>query len=231
MANINYTDRLGRYKDLTDYYDPNNLAVVSGTHKKAVFEDQVSHNKITLTGTDLAYDGGAVTGTVNGLRFTNANNQAYVVVTDGRYDAAALMTAFQSGGIDAMLEKALAGRDKLTGSNIADDLYSGAGNDRINGDRGNDYMFGGTGNDRMTGGIGSDLFHFSYGTGKDVITDFDAIGGGQRQDHLSLHASESDFTIKQSGHDLVLNFGDGNTLTLLDVDRSDFSRAGDVIFF
>ncbi|HHZ10754.1 MAG TPA: calcium-binding protein [Rhizobiales bacterium] len=54
------------------------------------------------------------------------------------------------------------------------------------GGAGRDYLFGGAGNDRLTGGKGADLFHFSYGNGKDVITDFDAAGPQRPRHHSRL---------------------------------------------
>jgi hypothetical protein len=78
----------------------------------------------------------------------------------------------------------------------------------------------------MTGGSGSDHFFFTHDGkgGTDVITDFDAKGGGDNQDYIATSFEEV-LSIKQVGDDLVLDYGDGDTLTLLDIDKSDFGKS------
>jgi hypothetical protein len=79
------------------------------------------------------------------------------------------------------------------------------------------------GNDRITGGGGSDVFLFQSGTGttfndgRDIITDFDANGGGSDQDYLFW---DDVVDIRKSGKNTVVEYGDGDTVTLLDVKRS-----------
>lgn len=66
------------------------------------------------------------------------------------------------------------GRDELTGGGGRDLLDGGTEDDLLNGGGGNDKLTGGLGNDLLTGGGGKDLFIFSAGSGRDVITDFEA---------------------------------------------------------
>ncbi|MDB5526038.1 MAG: hypothetical protein JWM58_3801 [Rhizobium sp.] len=244
MAIVKYTDRMGPYGDLGDFYNPQSLMVneAESTEKKIIYDDVESTNRIVLTGNNLGYTNNVVDeGTITGIKFTNHDNQNYVVLTGGNYSAQAFSAAFEADGIHGMLELALKGDDKMVGSLTADVLYSGSGNDNVKGgsdddyiyggkgddklfgDAGADYLFGDIGNDTMEGGAQSDIFHFRKGTGKDTITDFDA--DGNNQDFLNLVKGEN-FTVKQvNNDDLRLDFGNGDTLLLLDVDKGDFSKA------
>ena len=65
-----------------------------------------------------------------------------------------------------------AGKDTITGNELANVISSGAGNDSVDGAAGNDTITGGAGNDTMTGGTGSDTFIFGTAFGSDTITDF-----------------------------------------------------------
>jgi hypothetical protein len=75
----------------------------------------------------------------------------------------------------------------------------------------------------MTGGLGDDSFLFADGHGNDTITDFLAgVAGGDIIDLRRLTAGSS-FTdvmaaAAQIGDDTVIDFGDGNSITLLGVD-------------
>lgn len=51
-------------------------------------------------------------------------------------------------------------------------IYGLAGADTIKGGAGADWIAGGAGNDILTGNAGRDMFHFSAGSGQDVIADF-----------------------------------------------------------
>jgi Ca2+-binding RTX toxin-like protein len=105
-------------------------------------------------------------------------------------------------------------------------IDGGAGRDKLTGTHFNDTLIGGTGNDRLAGNKGSDEFQFDIGAGQDVIIDFDAFGGGNRQDYLSL-AQGMSYTEKSvhNGRDTLLTFADGQTITLLHVRAADFSNA------
>lgn len=105
-------------------------------------------------------------------------------------------------------------------------IDGGAGKDTLKGSKSNDTLIGGTEHDVLAGGAGSDSFQFELGDGKDTITDFDAVGGGKKQDYLLL-AAGMEYTEKSvhNGRDTLLNFGDGQTITLLHVKASDFSDA------
>jgi Ca2+-binding RTX toxin-like protein len=115
--------------------------------------------------------------------------------------------------------------DSATGRTLGP-IDGGAGDDLIKGSLSNDVIVGGSGNDRLAGGKGCDVFEFGIGAGRDVVMDFDAVGGGKRQDYLSI-SEDMTFTLSDArrGKDTVLDFGSGQTLTLRDVPIEDFTRS------
>jgi len=123
------------------------------------------------------------------------------------------------------------GDDKLRGNGGRDTLIGGAGEDDLRGGGGHDRLEGGTGADTLTGNNGRDTFVFGLGDGADTITDF---APGQDTIELDM-ALAADFQAlgafdTQVGNDLVLDFGNGDTLTLentswSDLDPGDFDFA------
>jgi serralysin len=94
---------------------------------------------------------------------------------------------------------ATSGDNLLEGLGDKDTVFGGDGNDTIDGGTitgnsaanklygldGNDKLDGGSGADKLTGGDGADQFIFSAVTsGIDVITDFNAVDGGNENDKL-----------------------------------------------
>ena len=110
------------------------------------------------------------------------------------------------------------------GGTVDGEIDAGAGNDRVIGGQSGDLIVGGGGNDRLTGGYGFDAFIFrSYeANGDDVITDFDAVGGSGSQDYI--HVETLDFEMHKSGKDVVIDFANGDSITLLDVRFSQLAQ-------
>ena len=125
-----------------------------------------------------------------------------------------------------------AGNDRFFGGTGNDSLLGGADNDTLYGGAGFDTLEGGAGNDTLQGDFNADRFVFSDGHGVDVITDFAALNIYERidlagvsaiddlSDLLSNHAS-------QSGSDVLIDTGSGNSITLqnvllADLDATDF---------
>ena len=104
------------------------------------------------------------------------------------------------------------GDDSVLGGDGADTLFNGVGNDTVNGGAGDDTLFAGPGDDIMTGGAGADSFAFFDGSGSDVITDFDLAE--DTLDLSGLTASVDLMTATDSADGLVLDLGDGNSVTL-----------------
>jgi hypothetical protein len=114
------------------------------------------------------------------------------------------------------------------GSDADDSILAFRGNDILLGKGGADTLGGGRGNDRLTGGEGSDIFVFnSSGLGNDTITDFDADGGAGNQDFI--RGTFGDAAITQNGANTLLDFGDGDTLTLLNVNSAQITVADFVV--
>jgi Ca2+-binding RTX toxin-like protein len=131
------------------------------------------------------------------------------------------------------------GNDTLSGGGGNDTLLGRRSNDTLDGGAGDDLLHGGIEDDLLSGGAGADTFAFHVGTnltpillfsldgeGLDTITDFEAgldkvKFGWTEFDALSLAA--------QSGNDVVITYGVGSTLTLLDTQIDDLS-AGDFVF-
>jgi serralysin len=124
------------------------------------------------------------------------------------------------------------GNDLIFGNHANDILHGGQGNDTLNGGWGHDRLEGHDGvdiligdlnNDELSGGLGADQFMFSNTHGADVIEDFSLA----QQDRLMIDNDlwTGTLTTQQvvnqfatvSGNHVVFNFGDGDSLTLLNV--------------
>ncbi|PBC01408.1 Ig-like domain-containing protein, partial [Mesorhizobium sp. WSM3860] len=77
--------------------------------------------------------------------------------------------------------------DTLTANNTGSILSGGGGNDTLVGGNGNDLLIGGTGQDTLTGGAGADTFRLDHLDIKDLITDYNGVGGqGDKIDLTAL---------------------------------------------
>ncbi|MGQ9368133.1 SwmB domain-containing protein [Azospirillum sp. ST 5-10] len=101
------------------------------------------------------------------------------------------------------------GDDLLYGNQGGDTLFGGQGDDRLFGGQGDDVLVGNLGDDTLTGGLGADLFR--AGEGADVVADFDAAAGDR------LDAGGAAWTVRAGDAGAVVDFGSGNTLTLVGV--------------
>jgi Ca2+-binding RTX toxin-like protein len=106
--------------------------------------------------------------------------------------------------------------ENLTGSANNDTLRGDAGANVIDGGAGDDILDGRAGNDRLTGGSGADRFVFKAGYNADTITDF--VSGEDRIDltaFAGLHTLSQVLALAtQIGVNTVIDFGNGDTLTL-----------------
>ena len=119
------------------------------------------------------------------------------------------------------------------GSNFNDTLLGGAGNDILSGgNSGNDTLAGRGGNDNLTGGVGADIFVYAAGDDVDFITDF-SHAQGDRIDVTGVPGifglSDIQSHASQQGANTVINFGNGDILTLQNVVLANLV-AGDFIF-
>lgn len=224
MSKIVYTGVLGASVTFANFYDVDSLDIASNTSSKATYTDQLSGYKIVLKGSGLVIDGDEVlAGSVKKVTFYNDDGDVLIRITDGNYKADRLDAALQADGFTGLMKKLFAGDDHIVGSKLADDLWGGAGDNTISGGRGRDYISGGLGDDRLSGGAGSDVFLFGKGNGADVVTDFDASGGAGKQDFIA--PLSDDYEIHGSDANTIIDFGDGDTLTLLGVKRWQITQA------
>ncbi len=108
-----------------------------------------------------------------------------------------------------------AGDDTIDGGSKNDTIDGGSGNDVIAGGNNSDSITDGTGSDTLSGGNHTDSFIITQGAGDaDVITDF---ATGSEQVDLSAFANLtywSDLDATQVASDVLLDLGNGQTLTL-----------------
>lgn len=115
------------------------------------------------------------------------------------------------------------GNDTLLGGDNNDSLIGGGGADRLKGDAANDTLNGSFGADSLTGGAGDDVIEFRKTHGADIVDDFAA--GAASEDVIKLIAFGTAFdsfaeviaASAQAGADVVIDFGGGDTLTLIGV--------------
>jgi Ca2+-binding RTX toxin-like protein len=125
-------------------------------------------------------------------------------------------TAFE---IAAQIEKIT----RTTAGDDADDTFMGdALRDFVAGNGGNDTLGGGKGVDYLIGGAGSDRFVYRPGDGADTISDF--TSDILVRDKLALTAFGLNFAelmahATQVGANTLFDFGDGDTLLLLNVQK------------
>jgi len=114
----------------------------------------------------------------------------------------------------------------LIGSNLNDTLQGDAADNTILGGAGDDRIEGRGGADSLSGGAGNDVFVYNEtGDGADIISGFQAGAGSDDIIELigSVYAVPGDVIALAvpSGSDTFIDFGSGNTLTLLGVAPGD----------
>ncbi|MBX9456267.1 MAG: hypothetical protein KL863_09740 [Rhizobium sp.] len=225
MAKVIYNKQLGEYGYLGDLYTSVfNLELTTSTSKKAVYTDGVNGNKLILVGKDFKYDGADMEGgTITTIGFQDADGDRLATINKGKWDPQDLVTAYGIDGFDGMVQYVLKGKDSMLGSKISDALGGEAGADKIYGKNGDDIISGHGGNDKLWGGKGSDTFVFDLNGGHDKIYDFDAVGGGDDQDYLSL-LNGMDYDIAKQGKNVVVDLGAEGSITLVGVKLADFDE-------
>ena len=112
------------------------------------------------------------------------------------------------------------GNDTVIGSAGADSLFGNYGNDSLN---------GGGGNDLLSGGSGNDIFVAKPGMAADQINDF--TRGADKIDVSAFWLSWSQLQpkITASGANSIINFGSGDTITLIGVAAGSLTAADFVL--
>ena len=124
--------------------------------------------------------------------------------------------------------------ENVTGSAYNDELTGDDADNALKGGAGDDWLSGRGGADTLSGDSGDDLFVFGDGHGSDVVQDFQAGAGSEDRIDLRGVTAVSDFDellgmATQTSADTVLDFGDGDTITLIGVDRGAL-HADDFVF-
>lgn len=202
-------------------------SLTTATGKKAVFTDSSSGDMMIFEGNGLDYEGDALSaGTLRKFSIVDASGEKFVSVEgfsfDGRFLKGATVMDQASAFAELIVEEDL----RFIGANSSDTMSGYNGNDLMLGRRGDDMINGWFGKDMLVGGAGNDVFVFAKGYGNDTIRDFDADGGDGFQDQIDAEFGEIRM-VTQSGKNTVINFGDGDVLTLLNIkpsqiDESDF---------
>nr|WP_286209090.1 Ig-like domain-containing protein [Azospirillum sp. A1-3] len=113
------------------------------------------------------------------------------------------------------------GQDTLYGGRDSDELHGGRDDDWLFGDNGNDTLWGDLGADTLSGGAGTDLFAFAAGSGRDVITDFNASEG----DRIGLTAGRTYSIRADTAGNAVIVFTQDDEVTLKGIATSQVSAA------
>lgn len=229
MAKMAYLGASGVDRDIGDNFGNADGSFTTTGKTSATWTDAETGSSITFEGAKLKFELGVlVSGDVDKILFEDVED-ADIAKFKGDFSAQKLGAALANDGVRDFIEHALRGNDVMTGT-VRDDYIKGEkGNDTIRSGAGDDTIRGGEGNDRMFGGAGSDHFLFFLKTqntphdGHDSIMDFDANGGGIKQDYIAA-LWEDVRDIHRSGHDTVVDFDGGGSITLVDVKRSDVSQ-------
>ncbi|UUZ65418.1 calcium-binding protein [Polaromonas sp. P1-6] len=104
-----------------------------------------------------------------------------------------------------------AGSDVIVSGNENDLVDAGIGDDTIGTGNSDDWIAAGKGNDVIDGGNGRNLYAFNRGDGADTLNN-----SGNGRDTVSLGGSirYADLSLAKTGNDLVLNVGQGDSMTL-----------------
>ncbi|MEH2036098.1 choice-of-anchor I family protein [Nostoc sp.] len=171
-----------------------NTGVISGTIS------QIGIFAVTVTAGDGK--GGNVSDTFD---LTVANNKA----TSGND----IIFVSQLTGLNKYIVNALAGSDRVIGTNTSELIDGGAGNDYLDGKGGIDVLLGSDGNDTILGGIGNDAL--SGGNGNDRLVgwgggtnEIDLLNGEQGADTYVLGDAISAFytSFRNNDYAEILNF-------------------------
>ena len=226
MSYIKYTG-LDEKKDWL--FEAMDSSVSEQSAQRAVYRDNDTGNQWIVEGFGLQYDqaGKLTAGTVTEMEYADKKGNLFVTYTDFSYNIPADKPLFEivngvqlyvtQGNDDLKGSKqddylnGAQGGDFIFGNKGNDDLRGEDGVDTLKGGGGNDFLWAGRDDDWVTGGGGKDAFQFLIGEGHDTITDFNT-----RKDVFYADWDNVD-SIAQAGNDTIIDFGDGDILTLLGV--------------
>lgn len=115
------------------------------------------------------------------------------------------------------------GDDWFSGTWWSDYLTGGAGNDSISAGRGDDHLDGGLGNDYLSGEEGDDTFHFTKGSGEDVVSTYEAIFDEASQSYRHMGRDTVAFddilideilSVTRDGDSLLIRYGENDSVRI-----------------
>ncbi len=122
------------------------------------------------------------------------------------------------------------GNDRLYGSAGNDYLYGGTGYDYLSGGSGNDYLHGSSGSDYLYGGSGADDYVYYLSHDKNTINDY-ATDKAKDQLFCKFDLSSVDLSLSWSdGDDLLMDFGSGSSIKIIDWKRGDNYQIEEFVF-
>lgn len=194
---------------------------------KLIYTDFDSGSEVIVEGEGFKVKSGKViAGVVEDLTILNSQGKVAMEFSGLEISAKSMPQPVPIALLSGVLNLGLTQSNIIIGSKKDDVIEAHAGKDEIRGGKGDDFLDGGQGKDVLIGGSGEDQFHFTVGSGKDTIMDFDADGSDGHQDLLDADpvAIISKTTVNGNA---VLDFGNGDTLTLIgvkasEIDGSDF---------
>jgi Ca2+-binding RTX toxin-like protein len=146
------------------------------------------------------------------LRITGSNENGSLIFEEQVLDDADLLNSRNNNFVQQTSEAVI--------------VNGRGGNDSLTGAEGDDFLIGGAGNDRLTGGAGFNTY--VVGNGADVITDFESadviVDRSDSFDNIEQILG-SDGAATQVGQDTVIDFGNNNSVTLLDFNVEDLNPA------
>ncbi len=120
--------------------------------------------------------------------------------------------------------------DSLRGNGSNNTIWGNNGNDKLYGRGGNDTLAGGNGNDYLKGDHGADNYIYYLEQGADTINDY---ATDRAKDQLFCKFDLSDVNLSLSwvgGDDLLMNFGSGNSVKIIDWKRGDNYQIEEFVF-
>ncbi|UTW46542.1 CHRD domain-containing protein [bacterium SCSIO 12696] len=133
--------------------------------------------------------------------------------------------------VTASLVDGEASYEAPSGATITDTLISienltGSNNDdSLTGDDGDNVLDSLAGDDTLTGGAGSDTFVVREGSDADTVTDFDVDNDVIEVNDLVADAAAALALAVNNGGNAVIDFGNGDVITLTGVDADDLTEA------
>jgi Ca2+-binding RTX toxin-like protein len=218
------------------------IAIIGGNEQENITNHGTINGNVELgAGNDLFDNRG---GTVDGLIEGGDDNDTYIVdSTDvnlheksigGTGDTVESTVSFRLGANFENLFLLGSAKANAIGNAEGNNIHGNDANNTLKGLGGADLLFGGKGNDILVGGAGADMFIFQDGFGHDVIKDFTAGTGQHDVIDLSDVSSIANFSelkhhVEQHHDNLLIDAGNGDMITLLNVSKGDL-HASDFLF-